>query len=160
MCYWSISFIIVVIWIRNGSLTMLRTIKYTIREFVKVSFIKINNLVNSIKLVFPKHLNKITVFFLRKTRTFIKSKYSRARQWSKTIVYFGLWYGVTSIWFMMIHTYKFIFVLSYVWLLPALFCIVILLRCFKKNLSFMRFTNCVHYAIEVELVCLTWLKIR
>jgi hypothetical protein len=153
-------FLSVVIWARNGPLMMLRAIKYTVREFVRCSFIRINNLMNSVKLVFPKHLNKITVFFLRKTRTFIKSKYSRTRQWSKTIVYFGLWYGVASVWFMMIHTYKFIFVLSYIWSISALFCIIILLRFFKKNLSFMRLTNCVHYAIEIELVCLTWLKTR
>ena len=61
------------------------------------------------------YLNNIEIFFLRKNKSFIKSKYSRTRQWSKVIVYFGLWYGVWSVLILLFFCYRYMFIFSYLW---------------------------------------------
>jgi hypothetical protein len=136
------------------------TLFYKVKEFTRVKLASLVGISNTIKLIFPKFYNITTVMFFRKNRTFIKSKYSRTRQWSKVIVYFGLWYGVLSIWFMMLHTYKFIFILSYIWWVPALICLMYLLRYFKKNWFFMRFTNLIYYWFELEYGYWEWIKTK
>lgn len=65
------------------------------------------------RFVAEKYLQRGTVFFLRKNSTFIKSKYSKNRQWSKVIVYFGLWFGVISAFAITYYTYRFLFIFSY-----------------------------------------------
>lgn len=73
----------------------------------------INSTLNFIKFLYPKYLGLITCYFFRKNTTFIKSKYSKNRQWSKSIVYFGLWFGVISAHTITYYTYRFTFELSY-----------------------------------------------
>lgn len=65
--------------------------------------------------MWPKFAGVVSVFFLRKTNTFIKSKYSKNRQWSKSIVYFGLWFGVISAFTLTYYNYRFLFAFSYIW---------------------------------------------
>lgn len=48
---------------------------------------KVNNFIKFINLNKIKYSN---IYFLRKNKTFIKSKYTRTRQWTKTIVFFAL----------------------------------------------------------------------
>lgn len=70
---------------------------------------------NTIGFMWPKFVGVVAVLFLRKTNTFIKSKYSKNRQWSKSIVYFGLWFGVISAFALTYYNYRFLFSFSYLW---------------------------------------------
>ena len=130
---------------------MLKKLIYKKRLFKKLILSKLNFITNSVKFIFLKNLNKITIYFLRKNKTFIKSKYSRTRQWSKVIVYFGLWYGILSVWFMMLHAYKFIFVLAFAWWFPALLIVFALLRSFKKYFFFFKKINFIPFWLSLEL---------
>ena len=62
-----------------------------------------------------KFQNKYTSLFLRKNKTFLKSKITRTRQWSKTIVFFGLWFNIGSIYFCNLYFYQWYINLSYYW---------------------------------------------
>ena len=116
----------------------MRKIFYGKRKFIPILIKKITSLTTAIRFIFNKYHNMLTFFFLRKNKTFIKSKYSRTRQWSKVIVFFGLWYGVINVFFMMFYTYKLIFILSFFWWVPATFCTLIILKNFKKYFVFFK----------------------
>lgn len=88
---------------------------------------------SSLKFLFPRFIGYVSVNFLRKTNTFIKSKYSKNRQWSKSIVYFGLWFGVISAFTFTYFNYRFLFTLSYIWWLPATIVFIILFNAAKKQ---------------------------
>lgn len=68
--------------------------------------------------------------YLRKNKTFIKSKYTRTRQWSKSIVYFGLWFNIISIYFGFLYLYQFYFVFSSYWWLFYVICLSFTMRIF------------------------------
>lgn len=82
------------------------------------------------------YLNNIEIFFLRKNKSFIKSKYSRTRQWSKVIVYFGLWYGVWSVLILLFFCYRYMFVFSYLWWGVFLVILSITIKNFKNMSKF------------------------
>jgi hypothetical protein len=88
-----------------------------------------------------------TIQFLRKTNTFIKSKYSKNRQWSKVIVYFGLWFGVISVFAITYYTYHFLFIFSYLWWVVGLvvgsICFVSLWK-YRRYLTHRCMTNITH----------------
>lgn len=82
-----------------------------------------NTLCNkNVDMFFTKKVSKkLTSFFLRKNKTFLKSKYTRTRQWSKSIVYFGLWFNLGSIYFSFLYTYQwYINISAYWWLFYGL----------------------------------------
>lgn len=58
---------------------------------------------------------KLNFFFLRKNKIFIKNKYPRNRQWSKNVIYFGVWLNITLVYFSYIFCYHYAFVLNYIW---------------------------------------------
>lgn len=92
------------------SMKWLKTIK-----LIKINFVNkynLNKIQSKLNLLF---ISKLEMFFLRKNKTFIKSKYSRTRQWSKVIVYFGLWYGVWSVLILLFFCYRYMFIFSYLW---------------------------------------------
>lgn len=108
------------------------------------SFKTVRRLFNFATHLFPKFAALTNVYFLRKTNTFIKSKYSRNRQWSKSIVYFGLWFGVISAFVITYYTYRFLFVFSYLWWVPAtLVCALTFSHAYKQrkhvSASFLKF---------------------
>lgn len=111
-------------------------------NFTKISktynFIK-NRLWNMFTFVFPRWINLINIFFLRKTNTFIKSKYSKNRQWSKSIVYFGLWFGVICAFTFTYYNYRFLFSFSYLWWLPIIFILTSTCIYFYKNINYLNF---------------------
>lgn len=88
---------------------------YFFKKIVK-NFRNLNSRIwNAMKFLFPRFVGLVVVYFLRKTNTFIKSKYSKNRQWSKSIVYFGLWFGVISVFAITYYSYRFLFNFSYLW---------------------------------------------
>ena len=107
--------------------------------FKKLKFIVKTNINSFVSLTYPEFYKIQTFFFLRKNKTFIKSKYSRSRQWSKVIVYFGLWYGIVSVFFLMAYCYRFLFIFSYIWWLPTIIILIIFLKNFKKNKKYFYF---------------------
>jgi len=73
---------------------------------------------NIFKNLFYSLSNKTSVYFLRKNRTFVKSRFSRTRQWTKTIVYFAIWFNICSIYLSFIFCYNYIFIYSsFFWLI-------------------------------------------
>ena len=73
---------------------------------------------------------------LRRNKTFLKSKYTRTRQWSKSIVYFGLWFNLISIYLSFFYCYQFYFnLLEYWW---VWYCIVIsfFFRLFLNHINY------------------------
>lgn len=105
---------------------------YVFKEVRKLLPRLVNSVWNSIKFLFPKFVGLINVYFLRKTNTFIKSKYSKNRQWSKSIVYFGLWFGVVSAFTFTYYNYRFLFILSYLWWFGAMIALTIVVSGAKK----------------------------
>lgn len=93
---------------------------YVFKQVYKKSIKGVTRVWSSVKFLFPRFIGLVTVNFLRKTNTFIKSKYSKNRQWSKSIVYFGLWFGVISAFTFTYFNYRFMFSFSYLWWVGAL----------------------------------------
>lgn len=63
-----------------------------------------------------------TLFFLRRVRSFNKSRYSRNRQLARVIFYFGLYINLLVIYGSFSVLYGFVFKLNYaIWLLYFLF---------------------------------------
>ena len=69
-----------------------------------------------------------TLLFLRKARLFVKSRYSRNRQWSKSIVYFGLWFNIISVIWSIYYCYRYIFIFSHLYWLGAAFVLIAAIR--------------------------------
>ena len=90
---------------------------------------------NAFKFLFPRFIGLVNILFLRKTNTFIKSKYSKNRQWSKSIVYFGLWFGVISAFAFTYYNYRFLFTASYLCWVAAFLCLTTVLVGLKKYFS-------------------------
>ncbi len=77
-----------------------------------------------------------TILFLRKARLFVKSRYSRNRQWSKLIVYFGLWFNIISVVWSIYYCYRYIFIFSHLyWLAAAAVFIASIRFCKTLNLN-------------------------
>lgn len=72
-----------------------------------------------------------TILFLRKARLFVKSRYSRNRQWSKSIVYFGLWFNIISVIWSLYYCYRYVFIFSHLYWLGFVFVFFIGLRLAK-----------------------------
>ena len=66
---------------------------------------------------FNRFSSKVNFFyyFLRKNKLFIKNKYPRNRQWSKNIIYFGIWLNILIIFLAFLYCYHFLFNLDYFW---------------------------------------------
>ena len=111
---------------------------YKLIKFTKIFIKPITLFFSFIKFIYNRYLNIMNILFLRKTRTFVKSKYSRTRQWAKTIVYFGLWYNLFSIFYIFLFCYKFLFVFSYLWWFGGFLIILILFKNFFKNFFFFK----------------------
>lgn len=77
--------------------------------------------------------NRVTAYFLRKNNTFIKSKYSRTRQWSKSIVYFGYCMNILGIFLLFMYCYRLIFIWSYLWWLGFVFLTFFVFKNFNLN---------------------------
>lgn len=86
--------------------------------------------------LYTKNYNFIKILFLRKNKSFIKSKYSRTRQWSKVIVYFGLWYGILSIYVTTLYCYHYLFIFSYTWWIISIILLLITLKYNKKYIKY------------------------
>lgn len=95
----------------------------------------LNKIQSKLNLLF---ISKLEVYFLRKNKTFIKSKYSRTRQWSKVIVYFGLWYGVWSVLILFFFCYRYMFVFSYLWWFVWFILFSIVLKNYKNMVLFIK----------------------
>lgn len=93
------------------------------------------SLVKKIKPIFNMLTNYFlttpTILFLRKARIFVKSRYSRNRQWSKSIVYFGLWFNIISVIWSLYYCYRYVFIFSHLYWLGFVFVFFITLRLFK-----------------------------
>ena len=85
------------------------------------------------KFFLASHANvNANLLFLRKARLFVKSRYSRNRQWSKSIVYFGLWFNITSVIWTVYYCYRYIFIFSHLYWLGAVMVGVAALRVSKS----------------------------
>ena len=60
--------------------------------------------------------------------SFIKNKYPRNRQWSKNIIYFGVWLNIVLVYFSYIFCYHYSFILNYIWWLTLILFYFISLR--------------------------------
>lgn len=110
--------------------------------YLKKIIINFNTKLNSfLTLTYPRYFNIHTLYFLRKNKTFIKSKYSRTRQWSKVIVYFGLWYGIISVFFLTAYCYRYLFIFSYLWWIIFIFILIIVLKSIKLNIKYFYIPN-------------------
>jgi len=54
-------------------------------------------------------------FLLRKVKIFVKNKYPRNRQWSKNIIYFGVWLNILIVYLTFFYCYHFLFNFGYLW---------------------------------------------
>lgn len=63
------------------------------------------------------------IFLLRFTKLFVKNKYPRNRQWSKNIIYFGIWLNVVIVYLTFLYCYHFTFNIGYIWWLSIIFVI-------------------------------------
>lgn len=77
-----------------------------------------------------KMILKNKILLLRKTRSFLKSKVTRTRQWSKVIVFFGLWFNLGSIYFTFLYCYQFYFNIYEYWWCVYLVCCSFLFKLF------------------------------
>ena len=91
-------------------------------------------------------LSKQLIFFLRHTKSFVKSRYSRGRQWSKVIVYFGLWFNIGSVLGSFFFCYQFSFRLSYCWWI-----LFILVNSFLFRLFVFRSKISINFVIYIKL---------
>lgn len=105
---------------------------YVFKQVYKKSIKTAIKVWGSLKFLFPRFIGLVSVSFLRKTNTFIKSKYSKNRQWSKSIVYFGLWFGVISAFTFTYFNYRFMFSFSYLWWAGAIIPFTTFLSGLKK----------------------------
>lgn len=89
--------------------------KYNFNNLIKsVYYIKYNN--SSVnKFIELNKLNNYNFFFLRKTRIFNKSRYSRNRQLYRTGVYWCLWLNIIIVYGLYFIFYHFTFNFSYIW---------------------------------------------
>lgn len=120
----------------DSNLFQISYIKVLIKSF---NYTNARKTFNFIKFIYPKYMGMLTVYFLRKNPTFIKSKYSKNRQWSKSIVYFGLWFGVISAYILLYYCYRFTVTFSYTWWMVAIFLIIVPTINFRKNINHFNF---------------------
>lgn len=95
--------------------------------------IALNSWIKKYHSILVRHIQIPTFMYLRKSRLFIKSRYSRNRQWSKSIVYFGLWFNIISVIGGMFYCYRYIFIFSYFYIIGFIFVLIVALRVSKYN---------------------------
>ena len=109
--------------------------KINLIKFNLPFFCKINQVVKS--------FNTVNIFFfLRRVKLFVKGKYSRSRQYSKNIIYFGIWFNITTYVFMFVYCYKYFLIVSFLGVVFLLF-----LFFFKKSNLKLFYFNYLFYFI-------------
>jgi len=91
---------------------------FNLSKFSKKILKKVSKKIIFFKIkFFNRFSSKVNFFyyFLRKNKLFIKNKYPRNRQWSKNIIYFGIWLNILIIFLAFLYCYHFLFNLDYFW---------------------------------------------
>ena len=108
-----------------------------------VNFVKVNQISSFLQS------NNI-FFFLRRVKLFVKGKYSRSRQYSKNMIYFGIWMNILVYFLLLTYCYKYSIVASYSGFSFLIF--IFFLRRFSFNLTYLTYSLAYLYnQIKVSL---------